>query len=48
MLILSVTLMYPIVKNPSNVCKNYLAMEKENKHLSAALADVHLKRLFFV
>jgi hypothetical protein len=38
--------MYPVVESLSNVCKNYLALEKENQRLSAALADIHHKRLF--
>jgi hypothetical protein len=43
MLILSMSLMQPIVKNLSNVCKNYLAIKKENKRLAAELADVRCK-----
>jgi hypothetical protein len=46
MVILSMPLMQPVVKNLSNMCKNYLAMEKENKRLSAALADILRKCLF--
>jgi hypothetical protein len=45
MLILSMSLMQPVVENPSNVCKNYLAMEKENKRLAAELADIRRKCL---
>jgi hypothetical protein len=48
MLILSLFLMQPVVQNLSNVCKNYLAMEKENKRLTAALADIRCKCLFRV
>jgi hypothetical protein len=40
--------MQPIVENLFNVCKNYLAMEKENKRLPADLADVRRKFLFRV
>jgi hypothetical protein len=40
MLILSTSAVQPVIKNLSNVCKNYLAMEKENKHMAAELADV--------
>jgi hypothetical protein len=40
MLILPIFLMQPVVKNLSNVCMNYLAMEKENKGLTAELAKV--------
>jgi hypothetical protein len=36
-----------VVENLSNVCKGYLALEKENQRLSAALTDVHRKRLLF-
>jgi hypothetical protein len=54
MLILSISLVHPVVKNLSNVCKNYLAMEKENKCLAAELADVcrkcfhHVRFMYFV
>jgi hypothetical protein len=40
MLILLISLMQPVVENLSNMCKNYLAMEKENKRMTAELADV--------
>jgi hypothetical protein len=45
MLILSMSLMQPVVENLFNMCKNYLAMEKENKRLAAELADIHRKCL---
>jgi hypothetical protein len=48
MLILSMYMMQPIVENLSSVCKNYLAMEKENKRLAAELADIRCKCLFCV
>jgi hypothetical protein len=48
MLILSTSLKQPVVENLSNVCKNYLAMEKESKRLAAELADVRRKCLFHV
>jgi hypothetical protein len=48
MLILSISLMQPVVENLSNVCKNYLAMEKENKRLAAEMAKVRRKCLFRV
>jgi hypothetical protein len=48
MLILSMSLMQLVVENLSNVCTNYLAMEKENKRLAAELADVGRKCLFCV
>jgi hypothetical protein len=39
MMILLISLMEPVVENLSNVCKNYLAMKKENKRLAAELAE---------
>jgi hypothetical protein len=48
MLILSISLMQAVVENLSNVCKNNLAMEKENKRLAAELADVRHKCIFRV
>jgi hypothetical protein len=48
MLILLISLMQPVVENLSNICKSYLAMEKENKCLAAELADVRRKCLFRV
>jgi hypothetical protein len=48
MMILSMSLMQPVVENLSNVCKNYLAMEKENKRLAAELADIRRKCLLCI
>jgi hypothetical protein len=41
-------LMQPVIESLSNVCKNYLAMEKENKRLAAELAKVRRKCIFHV
>jgi hypothetical protein len=38
-----VLLVQPIVKDLSKICKNYIALEEENKHLSAALDDTRCK-----
>jgi hypothetical protein len=46
MMILSTSLTQHVVENLSNMCKNYLAMERENKGLAAELADVRRKYLF--
>jgi hypothetical protein len=48
MLILSTSAVQPVIKNLSNVCKNCLAMEKENKRMAAELADVRFKCFFRV
>jgi hypothetical protein len=47
-LILSTSALQPVIKNLSNVCKNYLAMEKENKRMAAELVDVRFKCFFHV
>jgi hypothetical protein len=48
MLILLTPPMRPIIESLSSICKNYLAMEKENKRLAAELAEVHRKCFFHV
>jgi hypothetical protein len=40
--------MQPVIESLSNICKNYLAMEKKNKRLAAELAKVRRKCIFHV
>jgi hypothetical protein len=40
--------MQPVIESLSSVCKNYLAMEKENKQLATELAKVCRKCFFRV
>jgi hypothetical protein len=45
---LSTPPMQPVIDSLFSVCKNYLAMEKENKRLAAELAEVHRKCFFHI
>jgi hypothetical protein len=37
-------LVQPVVENLSKICKNYIALEKENHRLSVVLDDLRRKR----